>query len=63
MIGLIHTDRLSAFDRHICNIPGKGNLLLNTSLWWMENTRHIVPNHVLWHYENILFCKNSLNLG
>ena len=59
MIGLIHTDRLSAFDRHICNIPGKGNLLLNTSLWWMENTRHIVPNHVLWHYENVLFCKKA----
>ena len=25
----------------------------------MENTRHIVPNHVLWHYENVLFCKKA----
>ena len=47
MIGLIHTDRLSSFDRHICDVPGKGNLLLETSLFWMNHTRNIVPNHVI----------------
>mgnify|MGYP001448123787 CR=1 FL=1 len=57
MIGLIHTDRLSSFDRHICNVPGKGNLLLQTSLFWMNKTRHIVPNHVLMHHKNLLLCK------
>ncbi len=57
MIGLIHTDRLSSFDRHICDVPGKGNLLLQTSLWWMNQTQHIVPNHVLMHHKNLLLCK------
>ena len=35
------SDRLSAFDRYICDIPNKGCILNNISAWWF-NTRHII---------------------
>jgi phosphoribosylaminoimidazole-succinocarboxamide synthase len=44
---LITTDRQSAFDRVLAAIPFKGQLLNLMSAWWFEQTRHIVPNHVL----------------
>ena len=44
---LITTDRQSAFDRVLASIPFKGAVLNQTSAWWFENTRHIVPNHIL----------------
>lgn len=46
-IVLITTDRQSAFDRVLAAIPFKGQVLNQTSEWWFEQTRHIVPNHVL----------------
>ena len=42
------TDRASAFDRHICEIPHKGNLLNDMSAWWFDKTKDIVPNHHLY---------------
>ena len=44
---LITTDRQSAFDRVLAAIPFKGQVLNLTSAWWFEQTRHILPNHVL----------------
>jgi len=44
---LITTDRQSAFDRNLASIPFKGQVLNMTSAWWFEQTRHIIPNHVL----------------
>ncbi|MFZ2189641.1 MAG: phosphoribosylaminoimidazolesuccinocarboxamide synthase [Candidatus Magasanikiibacteriota bacterium] len=44
---LITTDRQSAFDRILASIPFKGQVLNQTSAWWFEQTKHIVPNHVL----------------
>ena len=44
---LITTDRQSAFDRVLASIPFKGAVLNLTSAWWFENTRHLLPNHVL----------------
>jgi len=43
----VTTDRLSAFDRRIAAIPFKGQVLNETSAWWMRNTSHIVPNALL----------------
>ena len=40
------TDRLSAFDRQICEIPFKG-AVLNIIWWWFNKTRFIVPNHFI----------------
>lgn len=44
---LITTDRVSAFDRVLGLIPYRGEVLNQLSLWWFEQTRAIVPNHVL----------------
>lgn len=44
---LITTDRQSAFDRVLAAIPFKGQVLNQTSAWWFDQTKNIVPNHVL----------------
>ncbi len=41
---IVTTDRQSAFDRNLANIPFKGQVLNETSAWWMRQTKHIVPN-------------------
>lgn len=44
---MIATDRYSAFDRNLALIPCKGQVLTQVSKFWFEQTRDIVPNHVL----------------
>lgn len=44
---LIATDRLSAFDRVLTHIPGRGQILNLLSAWWFERTVDIVGNHVI----------------
>jgi phosphoribosylaminoimidazole-succinocarboxamide synthase len=44
---IIATDRLSAFDRILCAVPFKGQVLTQTARFWFEATRDICPNHVL----------------
>lgn len=44
---IVTTDRQSAFDRLLAAIPCKGQVLNQTSAWWMEHTRHIVGNALL----------------
>ena len=44
---LITTDRQSGFDRLLGAIPFKGQVLNRTSLYWFEQTKQLVPNHVI----------------
>jgi phosphoribosylaminoimidazole-succinocarboxamide synthase len=45
---IVSTDRLSAFDVVLPDpIPMKGMVLNNLSLFWLHETRHIVPNHLI----------------
>lgn len=44
---LITTDRLSAFDRPLALIPYKGQVLNLISAWWFDQTKAIVPNHLI----------------
>jgi len=44
---LITTDRISAFDRVLGVIPYKGQVLTQLSAWWFEQTRDIIPNHLI----------------
>jgi phosphoribosylaminoimidazole-succinocarboxamide synthase len=44
---LITTDRQSAFDRVLACIPFKGQVLNQVSEFWFDNTRDIVPNHLI----------------
>ena len=43
----VTTDRQSGFDRHLASVPFKGQVVNQTSVWWLENTRDIVPNALL----------------
>ena len=44
---LVTTDRQSGFDRLLGAIPFKGQVLNRTSLYWFEQTRGIIGNHVI----------------
>ncbi len=44
---LVTTDRLSAFDRVLACVPYKGQVLNQLSAWWFEQTRDIIPNHLI----------------
>ena len=46
---IIATDRLSAFDRILCAVPFKGQVLTQTARFWFEHTADICPNHVLFY--------------
>src|SRR6476620_6019848 len=45
---LVASDRISAFDFILdSEIPDKGRVLTQLSLWWFEQLADLVPNHVL----------------
>jgi phosphoribosylaminoimidazole-succinocarboxamide synthase len=55
---IIATDRLSAFDRILCAIPFKGEVLTQTARFWFEQTADICTNHVLEYPDpNVLICQ------
>jgi phosphoribosylaminoimidazole-succinocarboxamide synthase len=47
VLALVTTDRQSGFDRQLALVPFKGAVLNLTSAFWFEQTRHIIPNHLL----------------
>src|SRR3989338_7238127 len=45
---LVATDRISAFDCIFPNgIPNKGKCLNQMSVWWFNQLRAVVPNHII----------------
>jgi phosphoribosylaminoimidazole-succinocarboxamide synthase len=45
---LVATDRISAFDHVLAtDIPDKGKILTQLSLWWFERLADVVPNHLV----------------
>lgn len=44
---IVTTDRLSAFDKILAAVPYKGQVLNQLSAWWFEQTKDIVPNHIV----------------
>jgi phosphoribosylaminoimidazole-succinocarboxamide synthase len=44
---LIATDRLSAFDRVIATVPGKGQVLTGMAAYWFDRARNVVANHLI----------------
>ena len=46
-MALVTTDRQSAFDRVLASIPFKGQVLNLTSAWWFDQTKEIIPNHII----------------
>jgi len=39
---IITTDRISAFDRVLCTLPFKGQVLNQTAAFWFEKTKKII---------------------
>ncbi len=47
---IVATDRISAYDVVMDQpIPGKGIILTGLSLWWFDQLKDIVPNHLITH--------------
>jgi phosphoribosylaminoimidazole-succinocarboxamide synthase len=45
---LVASDRVSVYDVVLPTpIPGKGKILTQLSLWWFEQLKDLVPNHVI----------------
>ena len=45
---IVASDRVSAFDWVLpTQIPNKGVVLTQLSLWWFEQLKHLVPNHII----------------
>ena len=44
---IVTTDRLSAFDRILAQVPYKGQVLNQLSTWWFEQTKSIIQNHLI----------------
>ena len=44
---IVTTDRLSAFDRILAQVPYKGQVLNQLSAWWFEHIEDIIPNHLI----------------
>lgn len=43
----VTTDRQSGFDRHLASIPFKGQVVNQTSVWWLRKTSGFVENALL----------------
>ncbi len=55
---MVTTDRQSAFDRQACLTPGKGQQLNMLSAFWFEQTKDIIPNHMLAvPHSNVMICR------
>ncbi len=46
-LSLVTTDRQSGFDRMLAKVPYKGQVLNLTSAYWFEQTKDIIPNHII----------------
>ena len=56
---IIATDRISAFDSVLpCGIPDKGLVLNLLSAFWFEETKNLVPNHLV-EIVNDVHCLDS----
>ncbi|MDR0945625.1 MAG: phosphoribosylaminoimidazolesuccinocarboxamide synthase, partial [Bifidobacteriaceae bacterium] len=45
---IVATDRISAFDYVLTTpIPDKGKVLTQLTLWWFDQLKDVVPNHLL----------------
>jgi phosphoribosylaminoimidazole-succinocarboxamide synthase len=57
---IVTTDRVSAFDVVLGTIPMKGQVLTQLSSWWFNQTKDIIPNHLLGNPDpNVMVVKNA----
>jgi len=53
------SDRLSSFDKYICDINNKGNILNYLSTWWFNSTTHIIDNHLIYSNGEHMIVKKT----
>lgn len=57
---IIHSDRLTAFDRMIAMVPFKGIILNSISSYWLESAKKILPTHFIGSpHERVLRVKRT----
>lgn len=57
---IVATDRVSAFDVVLGTIPMKGQVLTQLSAWWFNQTKDIIPNHLLSNPDpNVMIVRNA----
>ena len=59
LYALEHTNRLSSFDRHVCDIRGKGEVLTATSAWWFKRIERDLklPTHYVWSNKHLMVVR------
>ena len=60
LLAMVGSDRLSAFDHPIMNLPNKGVLLNGMSSFWFNKTKNICPNHFIYARENVMIVKKCI---
>ena len=57
---IVASDRLSAFDRNLCAVPCKGQVLTQTARYWFDVTADICPNHVVAYPDPVSYTHLTL---
>ena len=64
LLAMFGTNKQSAFDKHICEIPEKGNILTSTSAFWFKHITNLktlqnelIKNHYVYSNENLMIVK------
>jgi phosphoribosylaminoimidazole-succinocarboxamide synthase len=58
---IVATDRISAFDVVLpCGIPNKGRVLNKLSAFWFEQTKELLPNHLVEVLDDVKSLDNYL---
>lgn len=59
LLAIRHSNRLSAFDRHICEVPMKGSVLTATSAWWFKKIEKElgIKSHFVWANNEVMVAK------
>lgn len=59
-LSIVHSDRLTAFDRMIAMVPYKGVILNAISSYWLREAQQVVPTHYLaTPHERVLRVKRT----
>jgi phosphoribosylaminoimidazole-succinocarboxamide synthase len=59
-LSIVHSDRLTAFDRMIAMVPYKGVILNAISAYWLKEAQKVVPTHLLGSpHERVLRVKRT----
>ena len=59
LLAISHSDRLSSFDRHICDVTGKGHILTESSVFWFDRIERDlnIKHHLVFALDNVMIVK------